>query len=118
MKTKDSSKNKLSDVQKSTDLQFLEKKIDFGSAPQDTILFARFHFINTGNNNLYIKSVDPDCTCTGYYINKNGIPPGDTAYIQLEYNTKNKYDDQKVYAIVEANTNIKMYKLTLKANIY
>ena len=76
----------------------------------NTILIARYYFTNTGNDTLNIKKVSPDCICTGYHLSKNNILPRDTAYIELVFNTEHKYGEEKVYAIVEANTNVKMYK--------
>ncbi|MDP3442653.1 MAG: DUF1573 domain-containing protein [Ignavibacteria bacterium] len=100
------------------ELRFFQKVSDFGSVPKDTILMARYYFMNSGNDTLYIENISPDCTCTSYHLSKNNILPNDTAFIELEFNTEHKYGEEKVYAVVEANTISKMYKLTIKANVY
>lgn len=100
------------------ELRFFQKVYDFGSVPKDTILMAKYYFMNSGNDTLIIKKISPDCTCTSYHLSKNKILTNDTAFIELEFNTEHKYGAEKVYAIVEANTIAKMYKLTLKVNVY
>jgi len=98
-------------------LRFINKRIDFGNVPKDTLLIHRFNFLNTSNNNLIINHVNPDCICTGYTLSNDTILPGDTAYIELKFDTQNKYGKQKIYTIVSANTKPKLNKLTLLANV-
>lgn len=100
-----------------TEMKFLNKKYDFGNVSSDTLLTARFDFINIGDNDLIIDYVNPDCTCTGYFLRNDTIAPGDSAYIELELATKNKYGEQKIYTTVRANTFTRFYKLTLTANV-
>lgn len=99
-------------------LYFFQKVSDFGHVPIDTVLIARYYFKNEGNDTLHINRISPDCACTSYYLSNNNILPDDTAFIDLEFNTNNKYGEEKVFAIVEANTEAKMYKLTLKADVH
>lgn len=100
-----------------TELKFLNKRVNFGNVPEDTVLFSKFRFVNSGENKLIINYVNPDCICTGYTLSNDTVMAGDTAYIELEFNTEGKYGDQKVYTIVSANTKNKLYKLTLLANV-
>lgn len=100
-----------------TKLSFINKRADFGNVPPDTLLVQTFNFINTGNNNLIINYVNPDCICTGYTLSEDTILPGDTAHINLKFDTHNKYGSQKIYTIVSANTKPKLNKLTLLANV-
>ena len=100
-----------------TDLIFFDKIYDFGLIKHDSIVTALYTFINTGEHNLIIKSVNPDCTCTGYTLSKDTIMPNDTAFIQLTLNTHDKFGEVKAYTIVTANTEDKLYKLTLKGDV-
>lgn len=99
------------------DLKFDKRIYDFGDVSGDTTLIAKYYFKNTSNNNLIINYINPDCLCTSYKISKKFITPGDSAFIQLEFNTKGKIGKQKIYTTVSANTETKMYLLVLKANI-
>jgi len=40
-----------------------------------------------------------------------------TEHIELVSNTEGEFGQQKIYAVVEANTDAKLYKLTLEADI-
>jgi hypothetical protein len=73
--------------------------------------------MNIGDNPLIIYGVNPDCGCTDFYLSNDSINPGDSAYIELVLNTEGKFGHQKIYAVVEANTDAKLYKLTLEADI-
>ena len=96
-----------------SDLKFVSKIYDFGLIKRDSIVTALYTFSNIGDHNLIIESVNPDCTCTGYTLSKDTIMPQDTAFIQLTLDTHDKYGEIKAYTIVTANTNAKLYKLTL-----
>ncbi len=98
-------------------LKFINKIHDLGDVANDTLLVIRYKFINTSNEILKINYVNPACICTAYTLSNNSILPNDTAYIELKFNTKEKYGKQKIYTIVSANTEVELYKLTLEANI-
>jgi len=99
------------------ELKFLEKKIDFGNVPDDTVLTGKYDFINTSKDTLFITSVNPDCTCTGYKLNKNKIAPNDSGYITLQVSTKNKTGAVVLYSTISANTPTKFYSLKMMANV-
>lgn len=102
---------------KTTNIKLNSKYKNFGKVAPDTLLTARFEFKNTGSNPLFIYRVNPDCSCTDFYLSNDSIVPGDSAYIELVLNTEGKFGHQKIYAVVEANTDAKLYKLTLEADI-
>jgi hypothetical protein len=98
-------------------LIFENKVFDFGQIEQDTVISAVFIFKNTGKKNLIIDYVNPDCSCTDYYLSKDTISPEDTASIVLFLNAINKLGKVKGYTIVSANTEEELYKLTLKGEV-
>lgn len=100
-----------------TSMIFINKTINFGTVPSDTLLIARYFFTNTGNKNLRIKYVDPDCTCTNYNLPNQLILPTDTSFIELRFETKGKFGEQIIRATVCSNTSTKLYLLTLKASV-
>ena len=100
-----------------SEMKFINKRFDFGDVSNDTLLIADFNFVNIGNNDLIIKYVNPDCTCTGFFLSNDTICPGDTAIIQLQLNTEDKHGFVKIYSTVRANTLTRFYKLTLTANV-
>lgn len=98
-------------------VRFSKKIIDFDTVPDDTVLKAKFMLYNVGSHPLKIKSVNPDCTCTDYFLSKDSVNSGDSILLMLIYNTKNKLGEQELYTILKMNTPEKMYKLTLKAYV-
>jgi hypothetical protein len=100
-----------------TDLRFIYRRIDFKTVPADTVLVAKYPFINTGKKDLIIQEIDPDCTCTGYTLDKKRLIPGDTGHIVLRYSTKNKIGNAKAYVSVTANTPTKIYSLEIAASV-
>lgn len=109
--------HKVGDEDKLAEIEFQNKIFDFGTLRDDTIVSARYSFKNTGNNPLIIKRVVPDCHCTGYKLGNDTIFTGQSDTLVLNFSTKDKIGPQKIYTIVTANTKIKMYKLTLLANV-
>ena len=101
----------------STELFFENQVIDFGEIDQDTTLVASFVFKNCGSNQLTIKDVRPDCTCTGYEITDSIIEINKTGTIRLVFNTIGKVGKQVIMATIEANTYDKFYLLKLKCDI-
>lgn len=104
-------------VPKSEELTIRNKVVDFGTVSGDTLLQARYYIVNNTDSVIRINYVNPECICTGYEISSYQINPQDSIYIDLSLSTKGKYGEQKIYTIMSAETAVKMYKLTLKANV-
>lgn len=100
-----------------TSLKFLNRKVDFSFVKGDTLLVAKYIFVNTGFNNLVIESIKPDCTCTGFYLSNKLVQPNDSGYILLKFSTKGKEETQEVYATIAANTDIRLYSIKLIAHL-
>jgi hypothetical protein len=112
-----SQNNKQNEHQNEKQLKILNKTVNLGDIQHDTILMAKFFFVNTGTTEVEIYSVNPDCICTGYSFSKKVISPLDTAYVELKFDTKNKNGLNKLYAVMETNTKTRMYKFTMILNI-
>ncbi|NER08674.1 MAG: DUF1573 domain-containing protein [Okeania sp. SIO3C4] len=100
-----------------TEIEFKDKIFDFGEVQEDSLLIHRYYFKNVGNEKLIIDYVNPDCTCTGFTLSNDTIMPMDSAYVELKYDTKDRYGKQKLFATMKANTETKMYAIILKANV-
>src|SRR5579863_3634709 len=100
-----------------SELQFRRNKIDFGSVPVDTVLTGKYDFLNPAKDTLIITSVNPDCTCTGYTLSREKIPPGDSGYILMKVSTKNKSGAMVLYSTVSANTPTRLYSLKMTAHV-
>lgn len=103
--------------QQITKIKFSCKKIDFGNVSNDTILKAKYYIYNTGNSKLKILSVNPDCSCTKYFLSKDSVSAGDSTLLELIYDTNNRFGEQELFTILEMNTPEKLHMLSFKLNI-
>lgn len=90
---------------------------DFGKVKRDTTLTFNFTLSNNGPDPIKIKSVKPDCVCSGYKLSSNEILAGGTSNITIELNTKGKYGNQRINTVITANTQEKFYRLLIKGII-
>ena len=104
---------------KSDEVLLIRNKVhDFGIVKSGNPLNARYYLINRGNTDIKINDLRTDCICTEFFISNYTIQPKDSIYIELTLDTKSvPYGEHKIYAIVNADTDTKLYKLTLKAVI-
>jgi hypothetical protein len=70
---------------KSTTIRLSKSLIDVGERRQNSDVNASYVIYNTGSNDLYIQSVQPDCHCTVADFSKTPIGPNDSTTIILRY---------------------------------
>lgn len=100
-----------------TVVEFDNLVFDFGKVKNDTMIHAKYYYKNTGENVLEIEFVNPDCGCTDYVISSNSLLPGESGYIELQLDTKEKFGIQKIYAIVKLNSEQRFHKLLLTGEV-
>ena len=61
--------------------------IDFGYAPQKSQVTSRFWIYSTGTDTLKISDVKPGCGCTKAPLEKKILPPGDSTFVDITFNT-------------------------------
>jgi len=100
-----------------TTLKFINQTFDFGNVDKDTIIIAKYYFVNTGSKTLVIEFVNPDCSCTDYSVHYKYTEPGDKGYIELKLDTSDKNGQQFIVAVAKFNTEPAFYKLTLEGYV-
>lgn len=83
---------------------FEHMRHDFDTLMQGDKYNFNFNFKNTGNADLEITKAKGSCGCTQPSFPFIGIPPGETGFIGVEYNSVGKALDQS--ATIEVFTNI------------
>lgn len=96
-----------------TDLKIIDRTKTIGKIKQGEIITTEFKIINTGENKLHLFDIKPDCDCTTYSMNKNGVNSLDTLTITLKLDTKDKLGKNNTNVIFQANTNERIYKIGL-----
>lgn len=97
--------------QSNAEIQFDKEQVDFGIIPQDTLVTALYQIKNIGSDTLKIADIQPDCSCTSFYVSKFKIAPNDTASVKLNINTFHKHGNIEQYTVLVTNTKKKFYSL-------
>lgn len=77
------------------ELTISPSQFDFGYAPYNTKISHSFWLYSTGDETVEIEKVITGCGCTKAPLSKNSIPPGDSAKLEIIFNT-NKYTSRVV----------------------
>lgn len=95
-----------------TEVAFAQKTVRIENVPTDTIIEVKYKVFNKGSNDLIIEDVNPDCTCTDFYVKDSIVVPSDSTIIAIYINTRNKKGFSKVNTVVTLNTSVELYKLS------
>lgn len=82
-----------------------EGRFDFGTVDEGDIVKHVFKFKNIGTEPLVISNCKGSCGCTVPTWPKEPVPPGASAEINVEFNSKGKVGSQSKRVTVTANTN-------------
>lgn len=66
---------------------------------------------NIGDKSITIKRVSPHCGCTEFELSKWIIQPDETALLILKTEKESLKKLKKLYAVIEADTEIRYYKV-------
>jgi outer membrane biosynthesis protein TonB len=96
-------------------IAFENTAIAFGTIEQGDIVNRSFHFRNTGTAPLTIIGADVTCGCTYPAYPFEPIAPGGTGSIDVTFNSKGKFGEQK--PVVTLKTNAGVHKLYLEGRV-
>lgn len=101
-----------------SNISFSKKIFDFGTVSNDTTLEAIFYIKNIGIENLIIKEVSPECSCTGYKLDNETVVAGDSTKLIVNFNTKDKgWGLQTKVIVIKSNTKKEYNTLIIKCKI-
>ena len=75
----------------------------FPKTPEGPTIYHDYHIANLGTDTLVISNYKVACTCTKITL-PAPVPPGDSAVIHLEFDTKGKYYQQDRSIFLHTNT--------------
>lgn len=87
--------------------------INLGVVSQGSLISSTFFIYNSGNDTLYLDHIQPDCSCTNYYMGTNVVPPHDSTSLVLFITTEGKIGPQQINTVVSANTDDRHYIVKL-----
>lgn len=94
-----------------------ETSHQFGLIEEGGQVNHKFFFENTGKGDLFIKDATATCGCTVPSYPKTPIRTGETSYIRISFNTKEKTGPQKPVVTVYTNARKEPYKLYLEGEV-
>ncbi len=100
-----------------TVMTFNEMEHDYGDINQDTENEHVFAFTNTGKEPLVISNAVGSCGCTVPEWPKEPIAPGESGDIKVVFKPGKKEGAQTKNVTITANTDPKITKLVIKANV-
>jgi hypothetical protein len=101
-----------------TSVEFPVDFFDFGKIVEGTKASHTFFFKNTGENELFVQTVNQTCGCTKAAWTRTGVPVGGEGWITLEFDSKNNLGhQQKSVTILFLNTAPKSQKLQFMAEV-
>ena len=105
------------DLENVPSFEFENELHDFGSITQGEKVSYSFKFKNTGKKNLIISSANGSCGCTVPQYPKNPIAPGQSASIEVVFNSEGKEGKQDKSVTLMANTNPASKVLKISGNV-
>ena len=95
-------------------MEFEKVVHDFGEVKEGDVVKYTFKFVNSGKVPLIINDAHSTCGCTIPKWPQAPIAAGASGQIQVEFNTKNKPNNQEKPVIINANTYPSVTKVFLK----
>lgn len=87
-----------------TEIQFQEEFHNFGLLQSGETVIFTFEFVNTGEKNLTIETLETDCGCIKAGVHPTEIPPGEKGWVEVEFDSSGLFGKQFKSIVVHANT--------------
>jgi hypothetical protein len=98
-------------------IQFKTSEHDFGKLIDGVKVAYKFKFTNTGDADLIISQVKTSCGCTVSKYPTEPIPKGESAYVELTFDSTNRkgYNNKTASVVSNAQPNVNL--LTISAMV-
>lgn len=97
--------------------EFTTLEHDFGRIVDGVKVAFKFKFTNVGGSDLIISQVKPTCGCTASRYPKEPVKPGESAFIELTFDSSRRQGYNHKSASVVANTQPNVVNLQIKAMV-
>ena len=110
--------NRDAEIKKGTaSISFDKTEYDFGTVNEGAIVETSFKVTNSGKTDLVITNAKGSCGCTVPVWPKAPIKPGESADIDVKFNTSGKPNRQSKTVTLTTNTESGREVLTLKGSV-
>lgn len=87
-----------------TTIKFDKEIYDFGEITEGEVIKREITYTNTGKHPLVIEQANGSCGCTVADFPKEPLAPGESAELEVEFNSKGRVGAHTKSVIIEANT--------------
>lgn len=87
-----------------TTIRFEHEIYDFGEITEGDVITRTISYTNTGKFPLVIEQANGSCGCTVAEFPKEPLEPGESAELEVEFNSKGRPGAHTKSVIIEANT--------------
>lgn len=95
-----------------------EQVFDFNKTNAGEIVTTTYELVNNGLSTLNIRKVEPNCTCVKASLEKNDLAPGESAVIEVAFDTFNRRGNQQKSITVYSNDpSSPVQRLTIKGYV-
>lgn len=98
-------------------IAFDKTEYDFGTVNEGDIVETSFKVTNSGKTDLVITNAQGSCGCTVPVWPKAPIKPGETANVDVKFNTSGKPNKQSKTVTLTTNTESGREVLTIKGSV-
>ena len=100
-----------------TSISFNEYTHDFGTIDEGDVVVHTFEFVNSGTEPLILDKCKGSCGCTVPQWPRQPIPVGGSGEIKVQFDSSNKPGMQNKVVTITANTESKVKKLLIRAQV-
>jgi hypothetical protein len=100
-----------------TKVSFDKKVHDFGEIEQGEVVSTTFTIKNVGDKDLYVLEAHGSCGCTVPVVTKEAIAPGESAPIQVKFDSNGKSGEVTKTIMITCNTARIVENISIKASI-
>lgn len=106
------------EIRDPTTVQIIDSVYDFGKVSEGEVVEYSYRFKNTGNKPLVItEQPRASCGCTVAERPEEPIMPGDTGFIKVKFDSKNRPGEAHKTVTVSSNANPSFPELLLKGTV-
>ena len=114
----ESASNRDAEIKKGTASISFDKTVhEFGTVNEGDIVKTSFEVTNSGKTDLVITNAQGSCGCTVPVWPKEPIKPGESAKIDVKFNTSGKPNKQSKTVTLTTNTESGREVLTIKGSV-
>jgi hypothetical protein len=104
-------------IKDSTTVQVLDSVYNFGKVTDGEKVEYSFRFLNKGKSPLIISSASPSCGCTVAEKPEKPVMPGETGFIKVVFNSKDRVGNAHKDVVVRSNASPGFPVLTIQGEV-